>query len=178
MQNVTPHMASMVGQVLEETTSMISESLILRHLAKYGSVNLEEASFYQNLAGQVITEAADEFIPEEVETEDPMDALELYDAAGNCYLFDPNTGSLTPVDAPADQEPAPDSVPPVEADPTIPEEPAPVAESTVIAPAANADASAPAATAPAASAPIEESTVVAPTSNSSTVARILANIKA
>lgn len=169
MQNVTPHMASMVGQVLEETTSMISESLILRHLAKYGSVNLEEASFYQNLAGQVITEAADEFIPEEVETEDPMDALELYDAAGNCYLFDPNTGSLTPVDAPADQEPAPDSVPPVEADPTIPEEPAPVAESTVIVPAA---------TAPAATAPIEESTVVAPTSNSSTVARILANIKA
>ncbi len=169
MQNVTPHMAAMVGQVLEETASMLSESLILRHLAKYGSVNLEEASFYQNLAGQVITEAADEFIPEEVETEDPMDALELYDAAGNCYLFDPNTGSLTPVDAPADQEPAPDSVPPVEADPTIPEEPAaPVAESTVIVPETSADASA----------PIEESTVVAPSVNSSTVARILANIKA
>ena len=162
MQNVTPHMASMVGQVLEETTSMISESLILRHLAKYGSVNLEEASFYQNLAGQVITEAADEFIPEEVETEDPMDALELYDAAGNCYLFDPNTGSLTPVDAPVDQEQAPDSVPPVEA------EPAPVIESTIIVPVSNA----------AATTPIEESTVVAPTVNSSTVARILANIKA
>lgn len=168
MQNVTPRMAAMVGQVLEETTSMLSESLILRHLAKYGSVNLEEASFYQNLAGQVITEAADEFIPEEVETEDPMDALELYDAAGNCYLFDPNTGSLTPVDAPADQEPAPDSVPPVEADPA-----APVAESTVIVPETSADASAPVATAP-----IEESTVVAPSVNSSTVARILANIKA
>ena len=169
MQNVTPRMATMVGQVLEETSSMLSESLILRHLSKYGSVNLEEASFYQNLAGQVITEAADEFIPEEVETEDPMDALELYDAAGNCYLFDPNTGSLTPVDAPADQEPAPDSVPPVEADPTIPEEPAaPVAESTVIVPETSA----------AATAPIEESTVVAPSVNSSTVARILANIKA
>ncbi len=112
MQNVTPHMAAMVSKVLEETTSTISESLILRHLAKYGSVNLEESSFYRNLASQVITEAADEFIPEEVETEDPMDALELYDAAGNCYLFDPNTGSLTPVDMPADAEPAPDSVPP------------------------------------------------------------------
>ena len=156
MQNVTPHMAAMVGQVLEETTSMLSESLILRHLAKYGSVNLEEASFYQNLVGQVITEAADEFIPEEVETEDPMDGLELYDAAGNCYLFDPNTGSLTPVDAPADQEPAPDSVPPVEADPAPA---APVAESTEIA-------------------HIEESTVITPSAaNSSTVARILANIK-
>ena len=163
MQNVTPHMAAMVSKVLEETTSTISESLILRHLAKYGSVNLEESSFYRNLASQVITEAADEFIPEEVETEDPMDALELYDAAGNCYLFDPNTGSLTPVDMPADAEPAPDSVPPVE----VPEEPAPapVAESTVIAQ-----------TAP--TAPIEESTVVTSTVNSSAVARILANIKA
>lgn len=166
MQNVTPHMAAMVSKVLEETTSTISESLILRHLAKYGSVNLEESSFYQNLASQVITEAADEFIPEEVETEDPMDALELYDAAGNCYLFDPNTGSLTPVDMPADAEPAPDSVPPVEA----PEEPAPapVAESTVIAQTAQT----------AQTAPIEESTVVPSTVNSSAVARILANIKA
>lgn len=149
MQNVTPHMATMVGQVLEETTSMISESLILRHLAKYGSVNLEEASFYQNLVGQVITEAADEFIPEEVETEDPMDGLELYDAAGNCYLFDPNTGSLTPVDMPADAEPAP------------------VVESTVIAQTVESTEIA----------PIEESTVVPSTVNSSTVARILANIK-
>ena len=166
MQNVTPHMAAMVGQVLEETTSTISESLILRHLAKYGSVNLEEASFYQNLASQVITEAADEFIPEEVETEDPMDALELYDAAGNCYLFDPNTGSLTPCDAPADVETAPDSVPPVEAPAPapVPEE-EPVAESTVIAQTAK-------------TAPIEESTVVQSTVNSSAVARILANIKA
>ena len=163
MQNVTPHMAAMVGQVLEETTSTISESLILRHLAKYGSVNLEESSFYRNLASQVITEAADEFIPEEVETEDPMDALELYDAAGNCYLFDPNTGSLTPVDMPADAEPAPDSVPPVEE--PAPEEPAPVVESTVIAQTAE-------------TAPIEESTVVPSTVNSSAVARILANIKA
>lgn len=166
MRNVTPHMAAMVSKVLEETTSTISESLILRHLAKYGSVNLEESSFYRNLASQVITEAADEFIPEEVETEDPMDALELYDAAGNCYLFDPNTGSLTPVDMPADAEPAPDSVPPVEA----PEEPAPapVAESTVIAQTA----------ATAQTAPIEESVVVPSTVNSSAVARILANIKA
>lgn len=162
MRNVTPHMAAIVGQVLEETTSMISESLILRHLAKYGSVNLEEASFYQNLASQVITEAADEFIPEEVETEDPMDSLELYDAAGNCYLFDPNTGSLTPVDMPADAEQAPDSVPPVEA-----AAPAPVVESTVIAQTAETTETA----------PIEESTVVPSTVNSSTVARILANIK-
>lgn len=165
MRNVTPHMAAIVGQVLEETTSMISESLILRHLAKYGSVNLEEASFYQNLAGQVITEAADEFIPEEVETEDPMDSLELYDAAGNCYLFDPNTGSLTPVDMPADAEPAPDSVPPVEAA----AEPAPVVESTEIAQGSEGEGKV---------APIEESTVITPSAaNSSTVARILANIK-
>ena len=133
MRNVTPHMAAMVGQVLEETTSMLSESLILRHLAKYGSVNLEEASFYQNLAGQVITEAADEFIPEEVETEDPMDGLELYDAAGNCYLFDPNTGSLTPIDAPEDEEIAPDSVPPVDDAAAAPAPAAPVVESTEIA---------------------------------------------
>ena len=167
MQNVTPHMAAMVGQVLEETTSMLSESLILRHLAKYGSVNLEEASFYQNLAGQVITEAADEFIPEEVETEDPMDGLELYDAAGNCYLFDPNTGSLTPIDAPEDEEMNPDSIPPVDAPAPAP---APVVESTEIAQGSvEGECEV---------APIEESTMItSSTVNSSTVARILANMK-
>ena len=159
MSKVTQYMAQAVGQTLEETTNLIAESLTLRHLGKYGQVSLEEASFYHDLAAQVITEGAEEFIPDEVETDDPMDTLELYDAAGNCYAFDPNTGSLTPIDAPEgiedemeEQEPEIEPVEPVE--PVVP----PMEESTVVT-----------------SAPlIEESSV---NTNQSVVARILANIK-
>ena len=168
MQNINAYMAQALGQTLEETTDLLTESLTLRHLQKHGSVTLEEATFYHNLSATIITEAAEDFIPDEVETMDPADAgeaVELYDAAGNCYLYDPSTGSLTPCDAPAeggDMGAAP--VDPASQAPA--EEPAPVVESTtivtestVVEPAAQI---------------IEEST--APT-QVSVVNRILANIK-
>lgn len=135
MQNINAYMAQALGQTLEETTDLLTESLTLRHLQKHGSVTLEEATFYHNLSATIITEAAEDFIPDEVETMDPADAgeaVELYDAAGNCYLYDPSTGSLTPCDAPAeggDMGAAPvDPVDPASQAPA--EEPAPVVEST------------------------------------------------
>lgn len=159
MQNINAYMAQALGQTLEETTDLLTESLTLRHLQKYGSVTLEESTFYHNLSATIITEAAEDFIPDEVETMDPADvgeAVELYDAAGNCYLYDSSTGSLTPCDAPAeggDMGAAP-------VDPVDPaEEPAPVTESTVVEPDARI---------------IEESTAPAQVS---VVNRILANIK-
>ena len=136
MQNINAYMAQALGQTLEETTDLLTESLTLRHLQKHGSVTLEESTFYHNLAVTVITEAAEDFIPDEVETMDPADAgeaVELYDAAGNCYLYDPATGSLTPCDAPAEggdmgAAPVDPTVDPAEEVPA--EEPAPVVEST------------------------------------------------
>jgi hypothetical protein len=63
-------MGAVVGQALEETTNMLTEALTLRHLSTYGVVSIEEATFYRNLSSTVITEAAEDFIPDEVETAD------------------------------------------------------------------------------------------------------------
>ena len=164
MQNINAYMAQALGQTLEETTNVLTETMTLRHLQKYGSVTLEEATFYHNLSAMIITEAAEDFIPDEVETMDPADAgeaVELYDAAGNCYLYDPSTGSLTPCDAPAEggdmgDAPAEEPAPVVESTTT---EQNIVTESTVVEPAAQI---------------IEESTAPAQVS---VVNRILANIK-
>ena len=185
---INAYMAQALGQTLEETTNMLSESLTLRHLAKYGSVNLEEASFYRNLSVAVITEAAEDFIPEEVETADPIDdgeAIELYDAAGNCYLFDPNTGSLTPVDAPEEGDPMgtegemSDDAAAQAAAPVVPEEqPAPVAESTELE-GAPVEGEGEVVVNEGEGQVVEESTVIEPARhNSAVVAKILANIKA
>ena len=169
MVNVTPYMAAAVGQALEETSTMLAESLTLRHLAKNGVVTLEEAAFYRNLCDQVITEAAEDFIPEEVETEDPMDAIELYDAAGNCYLFDPNTGSLTPCDPVEGGEPQATEGE-ISDDDQAPAAPAaPVAESTVVEGSEPVEGE---------GTVVEESTVITQSHNSSVVAKILSNIKA
>ena len=174
MQNINAYMAQALGQTLEETTNLLTESLTLRHLQKHGVVTIEEATFYHNLAATVITEAAEDFIPDEVETADPMDpsiggdTIELYDAAGNCYLFDPATGSLTPVDAPV--EGAGEGF---EGGEPAPQEPAPVAESTEV-PAPAIEESTVIADQEPATQIIEESTVPAQVS---VVNRILANIK-
>lgn len=160
-------MGAVVGQALEETTNMLTEALTLRHLATYGTVTIEESTFYRNLTSAVITEAAEDFIPDEVETADIPDggdAIELYDAAGNCYLFDPNTGSLTPCDAPVG-----DDVPAAEA---AVDAGAPVVESTELGAQAEGQ-------------PVEGEQVQAPVIEESTIttvaqnriSKILANIK-
>jgi hypothetical protein len=160
-------MGAVVGQALEETTNMLTEALTLRHLSTYGVVSIEEATFYRNLSSTVITEAAEDFIPDEVETADIPDggdAIELYDAAGNCYLFDPNTGSLTPCDAPAgDDVPAEEAA--VDAAAPVAESCGPVQESTELGDGQ-----------PVEQAPvIEESTITAVAQNR--ISKILANIK-
>jgi hypothetical protein len=166
-------MGAVVGQALEETTNMLTEALTLRHLSTYGVVSIEEATFYRNLSSTVITEAAEDFIPDEVETADIPDggdAIELYDAAGNCYLFDPNTGSLTPCDAPAgDDVPAEEAA--VDAAP-VAESCGPVQESTELGEGQPVESG----EAPAEQAPvIEESTITAVAQNR--ISKILANIK-
>ena len=98
------YFASTLAAVLEETSTNMGTAMVLNHLAKHGTVTLEEASFYHNLVADVITESAEDFIPDEVEVPDAPEAgedmgseedpIELYDAEGNKYYF--HDGELIP----------------------------------------------------------------------------------
>jgi len=93
------YFANTLTQVLEETSATMADRMTMDHLNKYGSVTLEESSFYTGLCHDVITEAAEDFIPDELDIADapmPEAPVELWDAAGNKFLF--QDGSLIPVD--------------------------------------------------------------------------------
>jgi len=84
----------------------MGNAMVLDHLAKQGTVTLEEAEFYHNLCTDVITESAEDFIPEtlevpeapvEVAPEAPAGEGEIfYDKAGNAFMF--SGGQMMPVD--------------------------------------------------------------------------------
>lgn len=127
------YFAQTLAEVLEETASNMGNKMVLDHLSKNGTVSFEEAEFYKTLCMEVLTEAADEFIPEELDVPEapaPEAPIELFDAVGNKYLF--QNGQLIPVDAeeeemaPEEPEMAPEDAP--EAAP----EAAPVQESTEV----------------------------------------------
>jgi hypothetical protein len=176
------YFAQTLTNVLEETSTNMGNAMTLDHLSKHGTVTIEEASFYHNLCEDVITESAEDFIPDTVEVPDapvvpePTAPIELFDAVGNKYSF--ADGQLTPIEdevAPeaemGEGEPAPE-VAPEQAPEVAPEvevapEQAPVVEEgTVVAEPV-----------------IEEGTVVAEPEveileeNDNVVARILANLK-
>jgi len=169
-------LAQSLGKTLEEATNMVTDSMVLRHLGTKGSVTLEEAEFYHNMCSTVIMEAAEDFIPDEVEVDDaPSEAegIELYDAAGNAYLFDPASGSLTPIDAgdsaPDASEQAPDL------DPALDPAAAPEPEAPAVDPAQ--DPMEENTQIPAQAQAIEESTqIVSASPQSSVVSKILANL--
>ena len=78
-------MVSEVASVLEETTNFVTNRLVMESLLKNGKVTLEEATFFNSLAKEVITEAAEEFIPdtisfEEAEVQFDNSAKELEEA--------------------------------------------------------------------------------------------------
>ena len=79
-------MVNEVASVIEETTNFVTNRLVMESLLKNGKVTLEEASFFNNLAKEVITEAAEDFIPdtvsfEEAEVQIDNSAAELEEAA-------------------------------------------------------------------------------------------------
>ena len=93
------YFAKSLAEVLEETSTNMGNAMVLGHLEKNGSVSIEEASFYHNLCADVITEAAEDFIPDTVEVPESPEAqapIELYDAVGNKYIF--QDGQLIPVE--------------------------------------------------------------------------------
>jgi len=96
------YFAQTLTNVLEETSTNMGNAMTLDHLSKHGTVTLEEASFYHNLCTDVITEAAEDFIPDTVEVPDapvvpePTAPIELFDAVGNKYSF--ADGQLIPIE--------------------------------------------------------------------------------
>ena len=63
-------MVNEVASVIEETTNFVTNRLVMESLLKNGKVTLEEANFFNTLAKEVITEAAEDFIPETVSFEE------------------------------------------------------------------------------------------------------------
>ncbi len=109
---------------LEEASNYITDRLILESLAKNGSISLEEAEFFDAFIKRIITEAAEDFVPDEIQA--PAQPILLTDEAGNAYMYQPDTGDLVPVEAP-EGEPEMEEAP--MAAPEVAPEVAPVAES-------------------------------------------------
>ena len=164
------YFAQTLASVLEETSTNMGNAMILEHLSTKGTVTLEEAEFYHTLCTDVITEAAEDFIPDTLDVPEQEVApeaaapIELFDAVGNKYVF--QDGQLIPVEGEVEEEMAPEEAPVEEA---------PVMEATETEGEVVEEAEA---------APVEvveESTVVAEDElleeSDSVVARILANLK-
>jgi hypothetical protein len=88
---------------LEETANIMADRVILESLAKHGSVTLEEAEFYDSLVRRVVTEAAEEFVPEKLEMpliqeSEGGEPMILTGEDGTVYNFNPATCELIPVD--------------------------------------------------------------------------------
>jgi hypothetical protein len=98
---------------LEEAANIMADRVILESLAKRGSITLEDADFYDGLVRRVVTEAAEEFVPEKLEL--PLiqegaegmggEPMKLTGEDGTVYMFNPATCELTPVEGAEGSEP-------------------------------------------------------------------------
>lgn len=75
--------------VLGDARDNMVNSLTMNLMNQNGKVTLEESEFFGRIVDKVIMEATSDFIPEEVDVpdEDSQDPIELWDAAGNKYVF-------------------------------------------------------------------------------------------
>ncbi len=87
-----------LGFVLEETGNRMIDKMVLESLAKNGSVSLEEAEFYNSLVRKVITESAEDFVPDNLDPMSAANGMILTGEDGTVYSFDQATGELTPID--------------------------------------------------------------------------------
>ncbi len=93
-----------LGQVLEETGNLMVDKMVLESLAKNGKVSLEEAEFYNTLVRKVVTEAAEEFVPDELPAApeapvvDESETMVLTGEDGTVYNFNAGTCELIPVE--------------------------------------------------------------------------------
>jgi len=95
---------------LQETANIMADRVILESLAKNGKISLEEAEFYDTLVRRVITEAAEDFVPEKlemtvIEENEGGEPMKLTGEDGTVYMFNPATCELTPIDGAEGSEP-------------------------------------------------------------------------
>jgi len=64
--NLNQMMAKDVKVVLEEATGIVTNRLIMESLLSNNKITIEEAQLLNKLASEVITEAAEDFIPEAI----------------------------------------------------------------------------------------------------------------
>ncbi len=140
------YFAETLTNVLEETSTNMGNAMTLDHLAKNGTVTLEEAEFFHNLCTDVITEAAEDFIPDTLDVPEPQAEVApeavagegeiFYDKAGNAFMF--SGGQMMPVDETEMGDPEAEEQPEVEPEPAQAEGevPAQFAEGTQVAPEA------------------------------------------
>jgi hypothetical protein len=101
-----------VAYVLEEAIKYTSTKLINYNLEKNGRITLEETQFLKKMAYDVITEAAEDFIPDTIEVPEVPEVPEgavnqdtiLTDEMGNAFTYNATTGELVPVDTPAEEQ--------------------------------------------------------------------------
>jgi hypothetical protein len=86
-----------LSATLEETANVMADRMILKSLAKNGSISLEEAEFFDGLVRRVVTEAAEDFVPDTLVTEG-AEPMILTDQEGVMYNFNPATCELTPIE--------------------------------------------------------------------------------
>lgn len=91
--------AEVLPLVLETTSADLKSKLIARTILENGFINLEEAEFLCSIVDTLITEGAEEFIPDEIEVpEEDLEQnelpTELFDADGNKYIV--SNGMIVP----------------------------------------------------------------------------------
>jgi hypothetical protein len=103
-------MSQEVASVLEEATGIVTNRLVMESLLKNGKVTIEEATFLNKLASEVITEAAEDFIPDSIEVPDApvQETVEESVQAEPAQEPAPTIEESTQVEAakPATEEPA------------------------------------------------------------------------
>ena len=108
--NVKDLFVADLSATLEETANVMADRMILKSLAKNGSMTLEEAEFFDGLVRRVVTESAEDFVPETL-IQEGVEPKILTDEDGVVYSFNPATCELIPVEgAEGSQKPAIDDM--------------------------------------------------------------------
>ena len=113
------YLLSVTENTLSNIHDQIVNKLIIENLLTKGAVTIEEAQYFNKIAEKVISEASDTIIPEPERVQEIVESTlkesvkdqyltegegkVLVDPeSGDQYLYDPDTGSLTPMNDAAD----------------------------------------------------------------------------
>jgi hypothetical protein len=96
MNENNKYFAMTLANVLEETSKNMSNRLLQEHIDMVGQATADDKAFFESVCHQVITEAADDFIPDTVNVPEASQGVKLFDEAGNAYMF--QDGQLVPID--------------------------------------------------------------------------------